>query len=273
MALTLSKNLHLEPSDAINLNHGRIGIKSFLTSANVSASSSKADFPITNLGNSFTAERWKPNVLNANTWVKMTLPQQRSINYCGIAAHTLGTSNCGAILQASFDNIDFFNIAEINPNTNASIMFNFPTISAAYWRVFIVDNGGGVIPSIGGLNFGLAMIFERGIFAGHTPVNFSLKTKTLRNVTEGGQYVGASIISQGINGSISLKNITSKFMREQFRPFIILARTKPYFFAWRPFEYPLEVAFGWTNSDIRPTNMGVRDLMSVDFNYDGYNDE
>lgn len=265
-----------ETTGGSGINAGRIGYKSYLNKSNVTASTEAPGFPAVNVGNVLTAERWKPLLLDSDTWLQMTLSQgARSISYVGIAAHTLGTSGCGLIVEFSVDaGVSWVQVGEIVPTNNRSIMINFAAISAAVWRVRIYAAvTGATIPSIGVVYIGWTLILQRGIYGGHTPLVMSRKSNVLRNRTEGGQYAGASIISQGLTGSISVKNLTADWVRRSLDPFILAARTVPFFFAWRPFEYPGEAVFIWATDDIRPSNMGVRNLMEFSVNVEGFNDE
>jgi len=82
-----------------------------------------------------------------------------------------------------------------------------------------------------------------------------------------------SVITEGVSTSSEWKNLTAQWYREKFDPFVVYARSRPFFIAWRYAEFPLEVGFVWTTDDIRPTNSGPRDLMSVSMSVDGYSDE
>jgi len=67
--------------------------------------------------------------------------------------------------------------------------------------------------------------------------------------------------------------LDAQWYRDNFDPFVVAARAAPFFFAWRNHEFPREVGFCWTTDDIRPQNMGVRNLMAVEFNMEGFSDE
>lgn len=278
MAIIYSDALVFDTSSAAvsGLNRGRIGYKNYVNRANISASTENSDFPAVNVSNVLTAERWKPLLLDGDTWLQMTLSNgARGINYAGIAAHTLGTSGCGLIVEFSSDEgATFTQAGEIVPTNNRSIMINFATQSAAVWRLRIyAADVDATVPSIGVVYFGLSLQLQRGIYGGHSPLTMSRKSNVLRNRTEGGQYAGASLISQGLTGSISVKNLRADWVRKYLDPFILAARTKPFFFAWRPFEYPDEAVFIWAVDDIRPSNMGIRNLMEFSMNVEGFNDE
>ena len=90
---------------------------------------------------------------------------------------------------------------------------------------------------------------------------------------EGGQWLGRSIIRKGVTTSYQWRHLKAAWYRQYFDPFVKSARTTPFFIAWRPETYPNEVAYAWAKSDIRPSNMGIRDFMEVTLSVEGLTDE
>ncbi len=70
-------------------------------------------------------------------------------------------------------------------------------------------------------------------------------------------------IREGCYGCHS--QMTARWYRDWFDPFVEAARRYPFFIAWNPLRFPDEVLYGWCNEDIQPTNQGRRDFMSVGF--------
>jgi hypothetical protein len=52
-------------------------------------------------------------------------------------------------------------------------------------------------------------------------------------------------------------------VRSYFSPFAVQARSRPFFFAWRPQSYPLEVGFVWLTSMPIPVNDKSNGFMKV----------
>jgi hypothetical protein len=116
---------------------------------------------------------------------------------------------------------------------------------------------------------GQALTMQRRIYQGHTPLTLSRDTELSNNVSEGGQYLGRSIIRKGASTSAQWTHLNASWYRANFDPFVKSARTNPFFIGWRPLQYPNELGFVWTDSDIAPQNTGPRDFMSVGVNFRG----
>jgi len=284
MAITNTGNIVLPFSsgttgtgtDAIDpaYKNARIGYETVLTTANVTASSEAAGYPVTNIVNPLTAHRWKPTALPAT--VTCTLDAGEECQYMGIAGHTIGSTGCSVEFLYSVNNGSSWNVLKkITPADNKPLMIVFSQL-ARYWRIRITRDATSeetAMPSVGVFMTGRALEMQRGLYVGHTPITLARKTQRITNKTEGGQYAGNSVITEGVSTSFEWKNLTAQWYREKFDPFVVYARSRPFFIAWRYAEFPLEVGFVWTTDDIRPTNSGPRDLMSVSMSVDGYSDE
>lgn len=257
-----------------DLKKAYICYKTIVTSENITASSQSAGYPVTNISNPLTAHRWKPSALPANAQIETSTASQ--LQYMGIAGHTLSNAECVIAFQYSTNNgSSWTTIKSFAPGDNKPILCIFDVL-APLWRIQITRSTGSVktaMPSIGVFMAGAALKMQRGIYVGHTPITLARKTQRITNKTEGGQYAGSSIIKEGVGTTFEWKNLTSDWYRENFDPFVVYARSNPFFIAWRYAEFPYEVGFVWTTDDIKPQNTGPRDFMSVSMSVEGYSDE
>lgn len=270
MAIIFSGGLTI-PSTPSEIEKGKkahIGYTSVVTADNVVASSSEAGRPVTNLANPLTAEDWKATTDNST--ITVDAGSAVDVEYIGVAAHTLGTNGCTCTLAYSTDDITYTDIIGGPIIDNKPIMIIFETIQARFWRISMVANAP---VSIGVLNIGQVLVMQRGIYGGHTPITMGRNTKVIRNKTEGGQFAGVSIINEGVKTSYEWKNLTADWYRANFDPFVVAARSRPFFIAWRPYEFPLEVGYVWTDGDIVPSNNGTRNLIDVSMKVNGFSDE
>lgn len=271
MAIHFSNRLKLGKAIATaseTLKKGHFGYKTFVTASNITVSTQAADFPGSSLANPLTAERWKPTAVPAT--VTIDVGEAVDADYIGMASHTFHQNGCVVTAQYSADGATWTDIDQIAPGDGKPIMFIFGTITARYWRLYITGTS---VPSLGVLYIGTLLVSQRGIYGGHTPITMGRNTKIIRNKTEGGQFAGISQIREGVSTTIELKHLTARWYRDEFEPFVIAARARPFFFAWRNQEFPQEVGYVWTTGDIVPSNMGIRDLMQVSFTVEGFSDE
>jgi hypothetical protein len=248
----------------IPLSHSRIGHQTYTRSGTATASSAQVDFPADAPLNELTYEFWRPTALPA-TWT-LDAGSSVSANYFGIAAHTLGTSGNTVTIQGSSDGISYASIDSITPSDNSPIMFLFAGVSYRYWRLSIT---GVTIPSIGVVYVGTVLEMLRPCYGGLTPISLSRDTVIRPNRSEGGQWLGRSVIRSGSSMSVNYTNLDNAWVRSTFRDFIDDAVTYPFFFAWRPDNYPEDVGYVWVGEDIKPSNLGTRDLMNVSIQMSG----
>ena len=248
----------------IPLSHSRIGHQSYTRTGTASASSSATDFPAIAALNELTYEFWRPTALPA-TWT-LDAGSSVSSNYIGIAAHTLGTSGATVTIQRSPDNTTWTTIDSITPTDNSPIMFLFANVTARYYRLSIT---GSLTPSIGVVYVGTVLEMLRPCYAGLTPISLSRDTVIRPNRSEGGQWLGRSVIRSGSSMSVNYTNLDNAWVRSTFRDFINNAVTYPFFFVWRPDNYPEDVGYVWVSDDIKPSNSGTRDLMNVSIQMSG----
>jgi len=69
--------------------------------------------------------------------------------------------------------------------------------------------------------------------------------------------------------SVGFRHLSFSWYKANFDPFVEKARVYPFFFAWRPEGYPDSVGYVWTNKDIAPVTMGIKDFVEVGFNMEG----
>jgi hypothetical protein len=262
MSVVISRDLVLGTVDLdYPLTHARWGYRHI--TGTVSASSESAGSPASAASNPLTYTFWQPQSVTA-TW-EIDAGTAQSVNYCGIAAHTLGDNGNTAEAQY-WDGGSWVTLLDTNPGDNSPVMMLFETVSASRYRVRIT---GGTVPRLGVIWFGTTLDMQRPIYGGHTPITLARRTVYKNNVSERGQWLGRSIVRGGSATDFQWQHLTAEWYRANFDPLVEHLRTEPAFIAWRPLSYPNEVGYVWTNDDIAPSNMGIRDLMSVSVSVEG----
>lgn len=255
--------LEIDYTPETDLYHSRIGIDNIVQGKTPTASSSATGYPAIAATYPTTYEYWKPSALPA-TWA-IDNGAAVACDYFGL----VGDFNGATInVQSSVDNSTWTTQATGAP-TSRTAMFLFAPVSARYWRIQVT----GAVPSIAVVYMGQALAMQRKIYQGHTPITLSRITETTQNTSETGQYLGRSIIRKGLQTSCEYQHLTADWYRANFDPFVDAARESPFFFAWRPIQYPNELGFVWTTGDIRPSNTGPRNFMSVTFRVTGIANE
>ncbi len=213
-----------------------------------------------------TADRW---AFTTTSFITFTLSAAVSIDTIGIGAHNLGSTNYVISFQYSTTDVSSFvtfNPAQ-TPADNTALMSHISS-SVSARRIRIICTGSGSA-FIGSIYAGIALQMQRPFFAGHSPLPLSAKTIRYSSVTEGGNFVGEQIRRLGFRSSAPFKNLSNDWYRTYFQPFVIHARTLPYFFAWNLDQYPTDVGYCKTSEDITPA-YGSLDMFNVSFDMVGF---
>lgn len=268
MSVVLSSDVRLaSAADSVPLRHPRIGMEDWFSASTstVTASTEATDFPKENATDGLDWDYWKPTALPA--WIKVDAGESKTVTYMAIAAHNCATQGVTVTPQYSTDNMSWSNAAAGTvPDDDGPVFFLFDTVDARYWRLHL---SGGSVPQIGVVQVGRALAFERGLWQGHTPITLARQTDIRPNRAEGGSRLGRSIIRRGNATNFSVGNLTASWVRSKLEVFIKDARTRAFFLAWNPADWPMEVGWVWCNDDIQPQQTGPRDLMSVSFDVVG----
>lgn len=217
--------------------------------------------------NGLTYNFWEVNTGLNQFAVDLGSPQ--SVDYVGIAAHTLGSDGRRVQVQRSTNGTSWTRAHSeewFAPSTDAPLMIYFPEQSYRHWRL-LVEAGPRAYVAV--LYLGRVLRMKRRIYGGHTPASLSRQTDILPQRSVNGAFLGRSVIRRGIATTYAFNNLPADWYRENVDPFVQSALERPFFIAWRPDDHPEECIYAWTTGDIAPTNTGTRDFMSVSFSVEG----
>jgi len=243
-----------------DLDHARIGYQNLTYGLTPTASTSAAGFPAIAATYPTTFEFWKPTALPA-AW-GIDFGSAKTVDYCGLVGDLNGAT---VEIQSSSNFSTWTTRGTIGPTTDRINMALFLPVEARYWRLLVTV----AIPSIAVVYLGQALAMQRKIYQGHTPLTLSRMTELSNNMSDGGQYLGRSVIRKGAQTSCDWSHLTADWYRANFDPFVKAARTAPFFIGWRPESYPNELGYVWTDNDIAPQNTGPKNYMSVGVSFMG----
>lgn len=211
--------------------------------------------------NSLTYERWKPSAVPA-TW-EYNHGSAQTVDYAAIAGHTL----TGCTIRIEYWTGAAW--AARSPDTliadNGPIFCIFAQTSAQRWRVNVLS---GTAPEIAVIRFGRALQIERPIFGGHTPMDFSRQTVLRSNRSETGENLGRTKQRTMYSTSFSWDYLTTAWMEANWITLQKAIEAEPFWIVWRPLDRG-HVGYCQTDQVPVPSNMGVRDFMSVELSVRG----
>ena len=248
-----------------NPNHARIGWRDVISSA--SATSAAPDGAAVNALSWQTYERWRP----ASSPATLTLTfDAQMIEYIAAGAHTLGTAD-SVTLQvrqgSTWSTVTTDLISWPEDNEAIMVLIQPRVINGVRWIV----NYSNAAPSIGKVAAGKALTLRRPFYSGYSPAMLSRNTRRQPSVSEGGEWLGNTIIRQSRSATMSWQHIEANWYRINVDPFVQHARGKPFFAAWNPARFT-DCIYGMLTGDVSPSNMGIRDLMEFSINVDAYSD-
>lgn len=251
-----------------------IGYDNLVTVDTIITDTAAAGFPAINMANPSTALKWigvggSPSA-DEHVTVTTETDNNQDVDYIAIARHNLGSEQ----IPVGVDYLDPGSptnwtelIAPVILPNDGPALFRFPPLAYAAIRLRL--QGTGAAPQIAVVYCGKLLVLQRRIYVGHTPINYGRMTKVANGKSESGNFLGRIILNEMKQTSFSMKNLTPDWYREYLDPFVAQAQEFPFFFAWRPDDYPREVGFCWMTDDPVPKNERSNGMMGIDFSIAG----
>lgn len=264
--IVINSGFVLPDVDGIDARNPMIGWQNMLADEDslLSVTTEAADEPLTNLQNGATYLAWRATT-TAQQVVSVDLGVPRRVDYFGVGSHNLGTIGSSVLLQYSDDGEAWADASPLYaPDTANGVVFTrFTARTVRYWRFIFSASATPVVVRLAVLYLGELLILQRRIYIGHAPYTFGRKTTLSQGRSENGQFLGRMVRQEFLEHTIEQKNITPEWARSKLLPFLDAARTEPFFWAWRPSQYPGECAFGWLMDDPTTTNSGPHKYMTT----------
>ena len=206
---------------------------------------------------SVTPNTWERWIFDGTQSITITFASGQLIDSVGVGAAQL----TGKSVLVEYSETDTSAFIEMQTQTgkNGSMLFltdgytGYQGYTARRVRITCTGAGTG---SIGVIYAGVALQLSQAIYGGVSPIPLSRVTQYSNSRTESGEWIGRSIKSQGYTGQLKFDKLFADWYREYFDPFVVAAIEKPFFFSWRPDEYPEDAVYCWTTGDIKPSNNG-----------------
>jgi hypothetical protein len=267
MGIVISSRLVLggEPpsNDEIDANNPLIGYRNLVTAGNITATTELAGFPALHLANPATHLRWQGATSAADQFITMVLNAGEDIDYLGIARHNLGSARIPVSIETrAADGVTWIPIvAERMLAGDGPVIFRFTPQPASALRIRLQPGAGA--PTLAVVYAGKLLVLQRRIYVGHTPMPLGRTTRIVSAKSESGNFLGRIVLSESTATSVQLQNLMPAWYRSEFDPFVAAAKESPFFFAWRPGDYPGEVGYAWLTGEPKPSNQRPNGMMQV----------
>lgn len=257
------------PADAELPNNPRIGWRNVVPDASsITATQEATGFLVANLLNPATFLSWKGTSAAAQS-ITIQLASAQELDYLGIARHNLGTAGIEYTLETSSDGETWTAITDAThePADDGVIFHQFTPTTSSRWRLSLA--AGSAAPQIAVLYLGAITVLKRRIYVGHTPINLGRRRRISTGRSEDGQFLGRHRLSTTLESRLSLQNLDPDWYRDELDGFVEDGDIDPFFWAWRPDDFPDEVAYCWTMDDPVPVNQRANGMMQIDFSIQG----
>lgn len=235
-----------------------IGWHNIVATDNVSESSAAAGFPVTELANPATDLYWLAADTGAQS-LTVTTNTADDLDYVAIAGHNLATAEVAISIEGDdgggFDEL----IAPVMLADDRPAIFRFPRQPLQSVRVVLAS--GAAPASIAVLRLGALIVVPRKIGVGHIPINYAREANVITGMSENGRYLGAVQVGETNKSAIEFRNLSPTWYRETLDP--VIASRRPFFWAWRPTTYPLEVGYVWPVGNPKPNNQRANGMMAI----------
>lgn len=239
--------------------NARLAYENLLENGTVTADNEDPFNPVLNAYDWKTSDYFKTQV-GGTCQIDLVLPSSDSADYFAFYGHDLHLN--GGTIKLQFFNgttyVDCFSAITVTSSIPRVVTFTSRT--ATRWRVVITSTAA---INIAVMSFGAMLALEQGMYMGWTPPQFGRATQIIDSVSDGGAFLGRSVISNGVRSSIMINQASDAWMRSSWLPFVRHAETKPFFFVPNVVTYPLEAVFAMTDGEIAAPTQTAYGFMSV----------
>lgn len=226
-----------------------------LTRANVTAPNTLSGSDIRSAFDYRTSTYW---TINAGGWqfINFSTASAVTLDCLAVARHNLGSAGGGHINLDVWNGTDWVNCAHQDGIAdNQCVFLQFAPQTSNQWRVSVNVTG---VLSIGVLSIGQALLLPHGMPMGFVPPRHDRQQVTVPNKTEGGQFVGRSVVNKGLKTTLSQPTMPSDWLRQFGEAWIRHAELLPFFFSWSAVRYPQDAVYCWADNITPASTISLR---------------
>lgn len=248
-----------------NENNPVVGYQSFVKIDDITATYEEPGYLASNLWSPDTYSTWKSgDTFSPTQEIFIDNPDNQEFDYVGIAKHNFGTGKFQYDIEVSTNGgTSWVYLVEAKSPSNDNPIMEVFEATRGILRITITplaDWDGSTNCIIAHIRCGKKLLLQRRLWSDHKPAAISKSVKKTTYNSESGNYLGQIIFRSFRNTNVSQQFNTPSYVRSSIVPFIDHVNgdtsddyaQQTFFFAWRPSDYPRDVVYGWTNSNIEP---------------------
>lgn len=263
--IVVSRNISLAPTDPqswLDENSPLIAWHNVILDTTTTADSEDTDFPAVNVANPASYLKWKSLTTDIQYFtIHFEDVEPEETDYIAIAGHNLGSTRTSVKVETFIDGAWTELVQEVMPADDTVIIFRYTR--GAYGDIRFKFGIGTAPPELAVVYLGRILVLQRRIYVGHIPITYGRSTEVVNGMSESGVFLGRIILRETNGTSFTMNNIMPDWYRTYMDPFIQAAREYPFFFSWRPGDYPLETGFAWITNNPQPSNARANGMMQI----------
>lgn len=246
-ALVVSPSLEYEATDPVICWSNKVNI------GNIVADSEAANYPVTNLGNTSTTNKWKSGSTLEQLITVSNLSDQS--NCVAIARHNLGSTGATVSVEAiTAEPGAVWEVvhAGVVPATDSPLVLVYVRDFYVGTRVRIVPDG--VAPEMAVLFVSDTLVVPESVQSGYTPVTDSIENTLVTGWSDSGEFLGSIVHGSVARNRAEFRVIDFDWYADNMRDFILYGNNgNPFFFVRNPQDYPDEVSYSVFSSMVKPS--------------------
>lgn len=272
MSLVISSAVVLaDAADDLSLNHPVIGWHNVVTASTIVATNEDPNYPASNLANPATHLEWRSDN-DGDQYITITTNEVDPIDYLAVAGHNFATDEIPTSV-GYFDTSSPPVWVELVEETilpdDGPVIYRFEAQSLSQISLKLQVSSDLHLPIAAVVYVGKLLVIERKIYVGHTPLPDGIKSSVVNGRSESGKFLGRIELGEWRESTIPLSLVSPDWFRTYMRPFLREGKNLPFFFAWRPEDYPFETGYGWLTEDPAPVPTGPSNLIAFDMKVSG----
>lgn len=265
--IVVAPNLILTGDEAgLTPDHPVIGWR---TATIVTATTSDTDHPAINMVNPATHLFWRSGAVSSYQYITVA-GYDDNFDYAAIARHNLGSQQIPISVGYFTDNspgsyVPLIQDTILPDDGPALFRFSSQGLSNVTIRLLV----GSVAAQVAVVYCGKLLVLPRKVYQGFAPINYARVAKVTNGRSEAGNFLGRIVLQEFVKNTMPLSLIDPAYFREHIAQFLIASKATPFFIAWRPQTYPLEIGYCHMTNDPVPTNEAPHGLIAMQFEMTG----
>lgn len=270
MPVIVSSNLTLVGAEAVlTPDHPIIG---WDTATGITATSADSNYPATNMANPATHLFWRASGDSpAPTYQYITVTgYSGNFDYAAIARHNLGTLQIPiaiGYMETTSPTAFVTLISDTILADDSPALFRFTEQTLPNLTIRL--QAGALAAQIAVVYCGKLLVLPRKIYQGFTPITYARVAKVTNGRSEAGNFLGRIVLQEFEKNTVPLSLIDPAYFRSHIADFLVDSKERPFFMAWRPQTYPLEVGYCHMTNDPQPVNEAPSGLIAMQLEMTG----